>query len=146
MGNQTNKKSIVESIIQTFIGTVTGFFLTMIIFPMFGIYTDIATISGITIAFMIVGLIKNYLIRRFFNFLHKVFFKGSQKKYQSLFESIFQTILGTMLSFYLSIIIYPYFGLNIETLTIGGITIVFTVTSIVKNYFVRRYFVNNKDT
>jgi uncharacterized membrane protein len=143
MSYQSNKKSIVEAIIQTFVGTITGFFLTMIIFPLFGVYTDVATIAGITIAFMVVGIVKNYLIRRFFNYLHKTYFIGKQKRHQSLFESGFQTIVGTVLSFYLSIIIYPYFGLEIPTLTIGGITIAFTIASIIKNYFVRRYFVNN---
>jgi uncharacterized membrane protein len=142
--SQTNHKSFIESLIQTGIGTITGFILTYIIFPLFGVHTDIATISGITIAFMFVGILKNFMIRRLFNYMHNSskikFLEKKQKWNQSLFESIFQTVSGSILSFYLSIVIYPFFGLNIPTLKIGGITIAFTIASLIKNYFVRRYF------
>lgn len=137
-----------ESIIQTFVGTVFGFLLAFIIFPMFGVYTDIQTISSITIVFMFVGVFKNFLIRRLFNWIHhKKFFvwlSGDQNKYQSLMESSSQTIIGTITSFLLSLLIYPMFGLYIPVIKITGITLVFMITSVLKNFTVRRYFENVK--
>ena len=143
---QTIRKSIRESVIQTGIGTITGFTLMLIIFPMFGIDVKVTTVAEITLSFMLFGLTKNYLIRRLFNLLHSgkiKWFSLKQNKFQSLFESSFQTVAGTIMSFWLSILIYPLFGLDVPMMKIGGISIVFTVTSILKNYIVRRYFVKN---
>lgn len=142
--SQTHTKSIIETIIQTLIGTFFGFFITLIIFPIFGIHTGADTVAGITFIFMFLALIKNYLTRRLFNWMHhsdKIkFIKSDQNKLQSLFEGTFQTVTGMLLSFWSSFFIYPYFGLEVSVLKISGITIVFTVVSLVKNYFVRRYF------
>ena len=143
---QTIKKSIRETLIQTGFGTITGFLLMLIIFPMFGVDVKIQTVAEITLSFMIFGLTKNYLIRRLFNLLHSgrvKWFSEKQNKFQSLFESSFQTFAGTIMSFWLSILIYPMFGLEVPIMKIGGISIVFTLTSIIKNYIVRRYFVKN---
>ena len=147
--SQSTKKSMVESMMQTFIGTVFGFLLAFIIFPMFGVYTSVQTISGITIVFMFVGIFKNFLIRRFFNWMHHhpekfKFLRKKQRWNQSLIESSSQTIIGTVVSFLLSLIIYPMFGLYIPVIKITGITLVFMVTSVLKNYFIRRYFENVK--
>lgn len=144
---QSTGKSIIESIIVTSVGTVIGFILSFVIFPIFGIHTDAATIGGITMAFMIIGLIKNFLIRRFFNWLHynpTLFWNPNQNRYQSLLESGIQTIIGTITSFWLSVWLYPYFGIDVPMLNIGGITLTFMLVSIIKNYIVRRYFENFK--
>lgn len=143
---QSIKNSIKETLIQTGFGTISGFILMILIFPMFGIPVVLQTVTEITLIFMVFGLLKNYLIRRLFNLLHSGRFKWfseKQNEFQSLFESSFQTVSGTIMSFWLSVLIYPLFGLEVTILKIGGISIVFTFTSIVKNYIVRRYFVKN---
>ena len=146
--SQSAKKSLVESIIQTFVGTVFGFLIAFVVFPLFGVYTTVQTISGITIVFMFVGIFKNFLIRRLFNWIHHLnafqWLSGDQKKYQSLIESSSQTIIGTIVSFLLSLLIYPMFGLHIPIIKITGITLVFMMTSVLKNFVVRRYFENVK--
>jgi hypothetical protein len=142
--SQTSKKSLTESIIMTLIGTFFGFFITFLIFPLFGLPADFETVSGITIVFMFIGIVKNYLVRRLFNWMHyspKVkFLTENQKWNQSLFESSFQTTSGTIVSFLLSIVIYPLFGIEASVLKIGGISIVYMIVSLLKNLLVRRYF------
>jgi len=138
--SQPPKKSFIESIIMTLMGTIFGFILSFIILPLFGVPAEFETISGITIVFMFVGIIKNYLIRRLFNYIHCSDNFNKQNWNQSLFESSFQTVFGTIVSFFLSLLIYPMFGLDVGALKIGGITIVFMIVSVLKNLFVRRLF------
>jgi len=141
--SQTTKKSIIESLTVTLFGTLIGFTLSFIIFPLFGVYTSTQNILGITLIFLFIGLIKNFVIRRVFNYLHnnpKFFLDSIQNRYQSLLESGFQTIFGTVLSFWSSVWIYPYFNINVPMLNIGGITLTFMVASIIKNFLVRRHF------
>lgn len=64
--SQSKVKSFTESIIQTFFGTMFGFFMTLIVFPLFGIYTTVDVVGGITITFMLIAIFKNYLLKRVF--------------------------------------------------------------------------------
>ena len=132
---QNNRTSIIESIILTFIGTIFGFSMSFVIFPLCGVEVTLQQVSGITFVFMIIGTIKNYIIRRFYNKIHK-----TQKKHHSLYESVVQTTIGTVVSFFSSLWIYPLFDIMASVYEISWITIVFTLFSIIKNYFVRRYY------
>jgi O-antigen/teichoic acid export membrane protein len=136
---QSNKKSFVESIIQTFIGTIFGFCMAFVVFPLCGVEVSVQQVSGITFVFMIIGVFKNYGIRRMFNYFHI-----AQKKHHSLIESTAQTVIGTIVSFLSSLVIYPMFGIGATVYDITWITLLFTLFSIVKNYLVRRYHENNK--
>ena len=136
---QSNKKSFVESIIQTFIGTIFGFCMSFVVFPLCGIEVSVQQVSGVTFVFMIIGMLKNYGIRRMFNYFHIV-----QKKHHSLIESTTQTVIGTIVSFLSSLVIYPMFEIGATVYDITWITLLFTLFSIIKNYLVRRYHENNK--
>jgi|AntRauTorckE6833_2_1112554.scaffolds.fasta_scaffold18218_3 high-affinity Fe2+/Pb2+ permease len=134
MGQQSKLKSFLESIIQTFIGTIVGFSMAFIVFPLCGVEANIQQIAGVNFIFMLIAIVKNYGIRRFFNYL-----QTTQKKHQSMFESVLQTGIGTIVSFSASFVIYPMFDISVTLIDITEITILFTLFSILKNYLVRRY-------
>ena len=110
--SQSKVKFFTESIIQT----MFGFFMTLIVFPLFGIYTTVDVVGGITITFMFIAIFKNYLLKRVFNWMdHSDYFHhwgNDQKKFQSFIESFSQTITGLLVGFFGSIIIYPWFGIE----------------------------------
>ena len=136
MGNQTRLQSLKESIILTFIGSIFGFLMSFVVFPLCGVTVNIIQVSGVTFVFMVIGVTRNYFVRRVFNMSRK-----KQKKHQSFLESFTQTAIATLFSFVLSIYIYPLFGIDASLVEISGITGLFTLFSITKNYIIRRYFV-----
>tara|TARA_R110001632_G_scaffold1171_2_gene4711 strand:- start:9454 stop:9663 length:210 start_codon:yes stop_codon:yes gene_type:complete len=63
-----------------------------------------------------------------------------QTKKQSLIESLTNIIVGLLFSFCIQLIIYPSLGIKV---TIGEnitITFVFFLASLIRGYFIRRYF------
>lgn len=146
--SQNKINSLKESLVQTFFGTIFGYVITFIIFPLFGIYCSPLKIGGLTLSFTLIALVKNYFTRRLFNHLHSsdnVSLLGKdQKKSISFLEGTFQTLTGTLISFVSSIFLYPLFGIDAGYGKIGSMTIVYTLLSLLKNYFVRRYFENKR--
>lgn len=63
-----------------------------------------------------------------------------QTKKLSLIESIAQTFIGLIISFFIQLIIYPAMGIPVTVTQNIVITLVFTVASIIRGYFVRRIF------
>lgn len=64
----------------------------------------------------------------------------SQSRTHSLIETFAGVAIGFVVSVALSIIVYPLFG---HAFTLGqnmGITLIFTIASIVRGYLVRRAF------
>ncbi len=64
----------------------------------------------------------------------------TQTRLQSLIEALVNVAIGMVISVALSLVVYPLFG---HAFTLGqniGITIIFTVASIVRSYCVRRWF------
>jgi len=66
-----------------------------------------------------------------------------QSKTKSLVESITNTSLGLIVSFLISLAIYPLLNIPVKLHQNVIIVVVFTGTSILRNYVVRRIF--NKD-
>lgn len=66
-----------------------------------------------------------------------------QTKKQSLKESLTNTFIGFLISLLATFIVLPMFGIQSTFLKNIGITICFTVISIIRGYLIRRYF-NNK--
>jgi uncharacterized protein YacL len=64
---QSKKYSIIESVANTLIGLVTSFIIQLIIYPLLDIPVSIAQNIIITFVFLIVSIIRGYLIRRLFN-------------------------------------------------------------------------------
>ena len=64
---QSKKYSIIESVANTLIGLVTSFIIQIIIYPLLDIPVSIGQNIIITFVFLIVSIIRGYLIRRLFN-------------------------------------------------------------------------------
>ena len=64
---QSKKYSIIESVANTLIGLVTSFIIQLIIYPLLDIPVSISQNIIITLVFLIVSIIRGYLIRRLFN-------------------------------------------------------------------------------
>lgn len=70
-------------------------------------------------------------------------FKGNfvgQSKLGSLIEAIINTAIGFLISMAMSLTVYPMFGHAFTLAQNIGITVIFTVASIVRGYAVRRWF------
>lgn len=68
-----------------------------------------------------------------------------QTKLQSFVEANVNVFIGFILSCLAGYIIYPCFGVIISHKSNLGITLCFTVISILRSYIIRRYF-NNKNS
>lgn len=64
----------------------------------------------------------------------------TQSKKLSFIESIIQTFIGLSVSFIIQLIIYPIMDIEVSYKQNLIITLVFTVASIIRGYFVRRLF------
>jgi len=67
-----------------------------------------------------------------------------QTKKHSAIESITQTIIGLVTSILIQIILYPILGIPVSFKQNVIITIVFFIVSIIRGYFVRRFFNKKK--
>jgi hypothetical protein len=63
-----------------------------------------------------------------------------QTKLGSLIEACINTLIGFFGSMLLSMVVYPAFGHSFTLAQNAGITVVFTIWSIVRGYAVRRWF------
>jgi hypothetical protein len=63
-----------------------------------------------------------------------------QSKKLSIIESVTQTVIGLGISFCIQIVIYPLMDIPVTIKQNIVITIVFFLASLIRGYFVRRYF------
>jgi hypothetical protein len=63
-----------------------------------------------------------------------------QSKKESLKESLINTSLGFAISLAATFLVLPLFGIESTPLKNIGITVCFTVISVLRSYLVRRYF------
>ena len=63
-----------------------------------------------------------------------------QTKKLSLIESITSTLIGFTVSLLVQIVIYPIMNIPVTIVQNLTITFVFTAVSIIRSYFVRRFF------
>lgn len=64
--NQTKRKSLIESVIQTIIGLGTSILIQVILYPMMGIPVTFSQNLVITLVFFIVSIVRGYFVRRIF--------------------------------------------------------------------------------
>lgn len=64
---QSKKKSLLESIINTFVGFMTTLLISPFIYWICNVQINVSQISIVTLLFTIVSIIRNYVIRRWFN-------------------------------------------------------------------------------
>jgi hypothetical protein len=63
-----------------------------------------------------------------------------QSKKLSIIESVTQTLIGLGISFCIQIVIYPLMDIPVTIKQNIIITIVFFLASLIRGYFIRRYF------
>lgn len=63
-----------------------------------------------------------------------------QSKTQSLTETVISTFIGLAVSLITQIVVFPLYGMQVSFNQNIQITIIFTIVSIARGYFVRRYF------
>ena len=63
-----------------------------------------------------------------------------QSKRESMFEAVMGVFIGFVVAMGTQIAIFPYFGINITIVENLKMSLIFTVISIVRGYFVRRWF------
>ena len=64
----------------------------------------------------------------------------TQTRLQSLIEAMVNVAIGMVISVLLSLVAYPAFGHAFTLAQNIGITVIFTVASILRSYVVRRWF------
>jgi len=64
---QNRKKSLIESLTNTFTGLGISFIIQLILFPMLNIPVNLHQNIIITIVFTIASIIRGYAVRRIFN-------------------------------------------------------------------------------
>ena len=67
---QSKKMSTVEVLVSTLIGAIISLITQVIVFPIFDIRTTITVNLWIWFIFTVVSIVRGYLIRRLFNYLH----------------------------------------------------------------------------
>lgn len=63
-----------------------------------------------------------------------------QSKKHSLFETVFSTAIGYALALTTQYLVFPLYGMHITFNQNVQISIIFTVVSLLRGYFVRRLF------
>lgn len=64
---QSKKSSLIESIVNTFVGLVVNITVSPVVYWITGVTMNVYQLSGTAVLFTIVSIIRNYIIRRFFN-------------------------------------------------------------------------------
>tara|TARA_R110000751_G_scaffold239524_1_gene340241 strand:+ start:124 stop:345 length:222 start_codon:yes stop_codon:yes gene_type:complete len=68
---QSKKASLIEALINVTVGYLVAVLANYIVLPMFGYMVNITDSFYIGIVFMIIGIIRSYLLRRLFNMREK---------------------------------------------------------------------------
>jgi membrane protein implicated in regulation of membrane protease activity len=68
---QTRRQSLLEAWTNVAIGWLVGLLTQIVVFPLYGMKVKLIDNMQITIIFTIVSLIRSYLLRRFYNELHR---------------------------------------------------------------------------
>lgn len=67
---QSRLQSLFEALANVVLGYGVALGAQLLVFPLFGIHLPLASNLAIGVIFTVVSLIRSYLLRRFFNWLH----------------------------------------------------------------------------
>lgn len=67
---QSKTQSLIETFVNILIGYIVAIAAQVIVFPWFGIEADFDTNIKIGVIFTLVSVVRTYVVRRFFNWLH----------------------------------------------------------------------------
>lgn len=65
--SQSRKHSLLEVVCSTFVGYGVALTTQILIFPLYGLETNMAVDMQISMIFTVVSVIRSYIFRRFFN-------------------------------------------------------------------------------
>lgn len=63
-----------------------------------------------------------------------------QSRFQSVVETVASVGVGFVLSMIVGHFVYPHFGMKVTVADNAGITAIFTITSLIRSYYTRRFF------
>ena len=75
---QSKKSSLLESVTNIVAGTIISFFVQLYVYPIFGVVMSMGSNFGITIIFLVITLIRLYVLRRMFNKRTKAIHKAKK--------------------------------------------------------------------
>jgi hypothetical protein len=135
-----------ESLIETMVGTLVAFVISVLaqrlLFPLYNINIPISNSVEIVFIFTIATIIRSYVVRRFFNYLHHV--RKQKLRAQTRFESGVETVLGTLIAYSIGLLVqlyvFPKYNINVSIQTNMELVFIFTIISIIRSYIVRRCF------
>lgn len=64
----------------------------------------------------------------------------TQTKLESLVEVLLNVAIGWVIALITQVLVFPLFGINITLKDQLGISVIFTIVSIVRGYVIRRWF------
>lgn len=67
---QSRRMSFVEALANLVIGYVISLGAQLVIYPLFGVHIGLAANIGILTLFTIISLLRTYILRRTFNWIH----------------------------------------------------------------------------
>jgi hypothetical protein len=70
MNGQRKIHSLLESVVNIVVGFVINVFGQFLIFPLFGLHTDLKTNMQIGVLFTFISIVRSYVLRRAFNRWH----------------------------------------------------------------------------
>ena len=66
--------------------------------------------------------------------------KRGQSKKHSMLESVANVAVGFLLAFATQTLVFPFFGVYLQPIENLAIAVVFTVISVLRSYYMRRFF------
>lgn len=67
---QSRRWSFVESVANVAVGYGVAVGAQIVVFPLFGLYATIAQNLGIGLIFTVISIVRSYVLRRAFNWMH----------------------------------------------------------------------------
>lgn len=64
----------------------------------------------------------------------------TQTRLESLVEVLINVAIGWVIALITQLLVFPLFGINITVVEQLGISVIFTIVSIVRGYVIRRWF------
>lgn len=64
----------------------------------------------------------------------------TQTRLESLVEVLINVAIGWVIALITQLLVFPLFGINISIFEQLGISVIFTIVSIVRGYVIRRWF------
>ena len=65
--SQSKRTSFIEAIVNTFVGFMTTLIMSPLIYWICDVKINAGQVTGVTVLFTIVSVLRNYIIRRWFN-------------------------------------------------------------------------------